>query len=88
MKVRKLIEYLMSDNELDDEIIVEYWDKKYFIDTGLERADVERVWEKFVDEAQETVSAHIEFTQTGYELADDLLMLIRDKEENNAELGE
>ena len=69
-------------NELDDEIIVEYWDKKYFIDTGLERADVERVWAEFVNEAQETVSAHIEFTQTGYELADDLAELIKEKEEN------
>ena len=83
MKVKDLIAQILKDNALDDEIIVEYWDKTYFVDTGLDRADVDRVWDKFITEAQQTLSGHIEFTQTGYELADDLEFLIKEKEENN-----
>ena len=82
MKVKDLITQILKDNALDDEIIVELWDKTYFTDTGLDRADVERVWSEFIGEAQQTLSGHIEFTQTGYELADDLEFLIKQKEEN------
>jgi hypothetical protein len=83
MKVKDLIAEILKDNALDDEIIVEYWDKNYFVDTGLERDKVEQVWAEFITQAQQTVSAHIEFTQTGYELADELENLMKDKEEND-----
>ena len=88
MKVRKLIEMLLQDNTLDDEVIVEYYDKNYFVDSGLDRDKVEQVWAEFVADGQDTLTGHIEFTQTGYELADDLAELIKEKEENDAELGE
>ena len=80
MKVRELIEELLKRNSLDDEIIVAYWDKGYFIDADLAKDEVERVWDKFITEADETVMAHLEFTQTGYDLISDIEELM--KEEN------
>lgn len=83
MKVKDLITELLKRNTLDDEVIVAYWDKAYFIDeTDLARDEVERVWDKFIPDADETVMAHLEFTQTGYDLISDLEELINEKEEN------
>jgi hypothetical protein len=83
MKIRELIEHLLKDNGLDDEIIVSYWDKNYFIETNdfiLE--NINSVWEEFVKDGQETLEGHLEFTQTGYDLASDLEEMIEEKGEN------
>jgi maltose-binding protein MalE len=78
MKIRKLIEDLLKDNLLDDEIIVSYWDKNYFVETNeFTLEDVDKVWEEFVKEGQETVDGHLDFTQTGYDLGSDLEELIK-----------
>lgn len=83
MKVKDLIAELLKRNTLDDEVIVVYWDKAYFIDeTDLARDEVERVWAKFIPDATETVTGHLDFTQTGYDLISDLEELINEKEEN------
>ena len=81
MKIRKLIEDLLKDNLLDDEIIVSYWDKNYFVETNeFTLEDVDKVWEEFVKEGQETVDGHLDFTQTGYDLGSDLEELIKDND--------
>ena len=84
MTIRQLIAYLLQDNDIDDEIIVAYWDKNYFIE-NLDITDphkVSAVWKEFVKEGQETINAHLEFTQTGYDLKEDLEKLLKEKEEN------
>jgi hypothetical protein len=81
MKVKDLIAELLKRNTLDDEVIVVYWDKAYFIDdAGLAKEEVERVWDKFIPDADETLMGDIEFTQTGHDLVADLESLIQDKE--------
>jgi len=81
MKIRKLIEDLLKDNLLDDEIIVSYWDKNYFVETNeFKREDVDKVWEEFVNQGQQTVDGHLDFTQTGYDLGSDLEKLIKDND--------
>jgi hypothetical protein len=83
MKIRELIEELLKRNDLDDEIIVSYWDKNYFIETNdfiLE--NINSVWEEFVKDGQETLEGHLDFTQTGYDLASDLEEMIEEKGEN------
>jgi len=81
MKIRKLIEDLLKDNLLDDEIIVSYWDKNYFVETNeFTLEDVDKVWEKFVNQGQQTVDGHLDFTQTGYDLGSDLEELIKDND--------
>lgn len=77
MKIRELIEVLLKNNSLDDEIIVDYWDKNYFLEMiEIEKEKIDEVWEEFVKDGQETLEAHLEFTQTGYDLATDLEYLI------------
>jgi hypothetical protein len=84
MKIRKLIEDLLKDNTLDDEIIVSYWDKNYFVETSdLKLEQVDTVWEDFIKEGQETVDGHLDFTQTGYDLASDLEEMIKENGEDN-----
>jgi hypothetical protein len=83
MKVKDLITELLKRNTLDDEVIVAYWDKGYFIDADLATDEIERVWDKFIPDADETVMAHLEFAQTGYDLIACLEELIEEKEEND-----
>jgi len=84
MKIRKLIEDLLKDNTLDDEIIVSYWDKNYFVEWNeMDRNQVDSVWDKFVVEAQETVEGNNEFTRTGYELTEDLEEMIKENGESS-----
>jgi len=82
MKIRELIETLLKDNELDDEILIAYWDKNYFVeDSDLPLDKVNKVWEEFVKDGQETINGHFEFTQTGYDLANDLEEMIKENGE-------
>jgi hypothetical protein len=83
MKIRELIEHLLKDNDLDDEIIVSYWDKNYFVETNdFTLEDINSVWEEFVKDGQETLEGHLDFTQTGYDLASDLEEMIKEKGNN------
>ena len=81
MKIRELISTLLKTDNLDTEIIVTYWNKDYFLEaTNLTVEQVDTVWEDFVKEAQETIESHLEFTNTGYDLASDLEELIEGKD--------
>lgn len=82
MTVRQLIAHLLEKNGLDDEIIVEWWDKDYFINALdiTEPHKLDELWEEFVKSGKETVSEHLEFTQTGHDLANDLQEMIQDRE--------
>jgi hypothetical protein len=83
MKIRELIEELLKRNDLDDEIIVSYWDKNYFVETNdFTLENINSVWEEFVKDGQETLEGHLDFTQTGYDLASDLEKLLEEKGEN------
>lgn len=81
MTIRQLIAYLLQDNDLDDEILVAYWDKTYFVDELdiTEPDKIDTVWKEFIKEGQETVNSHLEFTQTGHNLASDLKEMINEK---------
>jgi hypothetical protein len=80
MKIREVIEMLLKDNDLDSEIIFDYYDKKYFLDSfvggEIDTNKMDKVWVEFVEEGQQTLAAHLEFTQTGYDLISDLEELI------------
>jgi hypothetical protein len=82
MKIRELIAHLLQGNDIDDEIIVAYYDKNYFFENLdiREPNKLDEIWEKFVEDGQETINAHLEFTQTGYELVDDLQEIIENRE--------
>ena len=83
MKIRELIEELLKRSDLDDEIIVAYWDKNYFVETNdFTLENINSVWKDFVKDGQETLEGHLEFTQTGYDLASDLEEMIKEKGEN------
>jgi hypothetical protein len=83
MKIRELIEELLKHNDLDDEIIVAYWDKNYFVETNdFTLENINSVWEEFVKDGQETLEGHLDFTQTGYDLASDLEKMIEEREAN------
>jgi len=83
MKIRELIEEMLKRNDLDDEIIVSYWDKNYFVETNdFTLENINSVWEEFVKDGQETLESHLEFTQTGYDLASDLEEMIEEKGNN------
>jgi hypothetical protein len=84
MKIRELIETLLKNSDLDTEVIVTYWDKNYFVEASdLTIEQIDTVWEDFVKEGQETIESHLEFTQTGYDLASDLEDMIKEKGEDN-----
>jgi hypothetical protein len=81
MKIRELISTLLKTDDLDTEIIVTYWNKDYFLEaTNLTVEQIDTVWEDFVKEGQETIEGHLEFTNTGYDLASDLEELIEGKD--------
>jgi hypothetical protein len=81
MTIRQLIAYLLQDNNLDDEILVAYWDKKYILDE-LDLTDpskLDDVWSDFIKQGQETLNGHLDFTQTGYDLIEEAKELIEEK---------
>jgi hypothetical protein len=81
MVIRQLIAYLLEDNNLDDEILVAYWDKKYFIDQLdlTEPSKLDDVWADFIKQGQETLDRNLDFTQTGYDLIEEAKELIEEK---------
>jgi len=74
MKVKDLIAELLKRNSLDDEVVVAYYDSGYCIDeiqmTAPAREIMEQAWREIANEAQETLEAHLDFTQTGYEISE------------------
>jgi hypothetical protein len=84
MTIRQLIAYLLEKNDIDDEIIVDWWDKDYFVNNLdlNEPHKLDEIWKDFVKSGQETLQANLEFTQTGYDLASDLEKMIEEKEAN------
>lgn len=83
MKVKDLIAELLKSNDLEDEIIATWWDKNYFIDSSDKAAEeVMSVWSEFVAQGQETLEGHLEFTQTGSDLLEELEEMITEREEN------
>jgi hypothetical protein len=83
MKIRDLIQQLLISNDLDDEILVAYWDKGYFLDTNdFDKAQVDKVWEDFIVVGQETLDGLVDFREVGYELADNLDGIIGEKGNN------
>lgn len=73
MKSKEIIEYLQNNCEPDEELIIAFWDKNFFVDLDNHKPEeIEKVWNEFAVEAQETVDAHLEFTQTGWDLAEEL----------------
>lgn len=84
MKIRELIEELLKRNDLDSEIIVTYWDKAYFVEgSDLQLNKVDVVWTEFVKQGQETLEDHLDFLETGYDLAYELQELIEEKDKGN-----
>ena len=83
MTIRQLIAHLLEKNDIDDEIIAAYWDKNFFIEWHeLEKQNIDEVWEEFVKSGQETLDGHMDFIQTGYDLAEELETLIKEKGKN------
>jgi hypothetical protein len=82
VKVRELIEKLLERNDLDDEIIVEWFDKKHFIDDlGLVNifSDSENVpsedefakaWSEVVSQGQDELTYAITSQDTELAIAD------------------
>ena len=80
MKIRELIESMLKENELDDEIIVAYWDKNFFVEWHeMNKDKVNKVWQEFAKSGQELLDGHLDFIQTGYDLASDLEELLEEK---------
>jgi precorrin-2 methylase len=89
MKVKDLIAELLKRNSLDDEVVVAYYDNGYCIDEIQmpmpAREIMEQAWKEIANEAQETLEAHLDFTQTGYdiqELFEEKITELLQKEEN------
>jgi hypothetical protein len=89
MKVKDLIAELLKRNSLDDEVVVAYYDNGYCIDEIQmpmpAREIMEQAWKEIAGEAQETLEAHLDFTQTGYdiqELFEEKITELLQKEEN------
>ena len=89
MKVKDLIAELLKGNNLDDEIVVSWYDEQYCIDglqsTAPAREIMEQAWREIANEAQEVVEGHLDFTQTGYEiqeLFEEKITELLQKEEN------
>jgi len=75
MKVKDLVHHLQVNCQPDEEIVVMWFDKQYVTDNTpdellQDKEIVEQAWREITDESQETLEAHIEFTQTGYEIVE------------------
>ena len=89
MKVRELLAHLEKNYTPNDDIVVMWFDEQYCIDglqsTAPAREILEQAWKEIADEAQETLEAHIDFTQTGYDIAtlfEEKVTELLQKEEN------
>jgi len=62
MKIKKLIEILLKDNDLEDEIIVDYFDKSIFLDCinrgefDFTPEEFDKAWLAIQEKGQEELS--------------------------------
>lgn len=92
MKVKDLVTELLYNHQPNDEIAVVWFDMEYATnaipDTLLsDKEIVEQAWGEIVDDVQDELDGHIDFTQTGAEIVEMLEEKIKElleKEENNA----
>jgi hypothetical protein len=89
MKVKELLHHLQYNYQPDDEIVVTWYDEQYCVDnlstSAVPKEIMEQAWQEISDEAQEILDAHIDFTQTGYdilELFEEKITELLQKEEN------
>jgi len=72
MKVRDVIKAL-KQYEPDDHIVLAWFDLEYAsnsIETLPNPIVLEQAWREIVEEAQETLNSHLDFTNTGAEISD------------------
>lgn len=90
MKVKDLLHELQYNYQPDDEIVVTWYDLEYVKNSVPEsllqdKEIVEQAWKEILDEADELLTAHLDFTQTGYEiieLFEEKITELLQKEEN------
>jgi len=92
MKVKDFLHEVSYNLQPNDEIVVMWFTKEYATNNIPEsllqdKEIVEQAWRDIVDEGQETLDAHIDFTQTGYDLSELLETRIKEllKKENENE---
>ena len=90
MKVKDLVTELLYNHQPSDEIAVVWFDMDYATncihdDLLTDKELVEQAWGEIVDDVQEELDGHIDFTQTGAEIVEMLEKKITEllqKEEN------
>ena len=90
MKVKDLVTELLYNHQPNDEIAVVWFDMDYATngihdDLLTDKELVEQAWGEIVDDVQEELDGHIDFTQTGAEIVEMLEKKITEllqKEEN------
>jgi hypothetical protein len=91
MKVKDLVTELLYNHQPNDEIAVVWFDMEYATngihdDLLTDKELVEQAWGEIVDDVQEELDGHIDFTQTGPEivemLEEKITELLQDSEEN------
>ena len=81
MKIRELIEHLLKDNDLEDEIIVDWFDKGMFTDIYEMNKDTvtkemfDKAWLSIQQEAQQQLADFL----SHYDLRNDIGNLINDE---------
>jgi hypothetical protein len=75
MKVKDLLHELNYNHQPDDEIAVVWFDMEYatngIADTLLtDKELVKQAWREIIDDVQETIDDHIDFTHTGPEIVE------------------
>lgn len=73
MLAKDIVKYFQDNCEPDEEVIIAWWDKSFFVDSDNHKPEeIEKVWEAFAIDGQDTVNDHLEFTQTGWDLMEEL----------------
>jgi hypothetical protein len=93
MKVKDLIAALLERNGLEDEIIVEWFDKKHFTDDlGLNNLfdvnipsndELDKVWPEVVKQGQEILSSLVISYETEYEIGEVIVEIFDENDEDN-----
>jgi hypothetical protein len=88
MKIRELIEHLLQDNNLDDEIIVDWFDKKTltgWLDSGEyehTQTEFDLAWAAIQDKGQNEVSETLSNNDVIYSIRDFVFDEILEKRKN------
>ena len=93
MKVKDLVTELLYNHQPNEEIAVVWFDMAYATngihdDLLTDKELVEQAWQEIVDDVQEELDGHIDFTQTGPEIVEmlekQILALLQKEENDNA----